>query len=477
MIRFLIYVLEVAVVVAIAVWLADRPGVVSLDWQGWRIETSVEILALSVFLLAVAAAAIFAVWRWLRRRPREWSMRRRLSRQEAGLRALSDGLVAIASGDVDNARKHTRRAGALLDHAPVTLLLEAQTAQISGDEVAARATFERMTQNEDTEFLGLRGLITDALREGDDARALAYAKRAYALKPRTPWVVDSMVSLLSRAGDWREAQRLIEESQKSKRTSTVQARRQQAALLTERARAAQSAGQAADAYAQARKANELDPALVPSASLLAQLVAEDGRTRRARKFIEKSWVTAPHPDLRDVYLDILGTDTAPLERYKAVETLVRPTSEHSESRLALARAALDASLWGEARRQLDELQAVAPTADVYRLRARLADEDAEDTTTPAGWLELAANAESDRAWVCGDCGTVADDWSAVCGHCGAFATLGWSQPPRIHRAIGTEIAGEGIDAGGIDAGALEVAGVAISGDDETAAPEETTNQA
>ena len=221
MLRFLIYVVEVVVVVAIAVWLADRPGVVSLDWQGWRIETSVGILALSVFLLAVATAAIFATWRWLRRRPREWSMRRRLNRQEAGLRALSDGLVAIASGDADSARKHTRRADSLLDHAPVTVLLEAQTAQIAGDEAAARATFERMTQNVDTEFLGLRGLITDALREGDDDRALDYARRAYALKPRTPWLIDSMVSLLSRAGEWREAQRLIEESQKSKRTTTA----------------------------------------------------------------------------------------------------------------------------------------------------------------------------------------------------------------------------------------------------------------
>lgn len=439
MIRFLIYVVEVAIVVAIAVWLANRPGVVSLDWQGWRIETSVGVLALSVFVLIVVAAGVFAGWRWLRRRPREWSVRRRLNRQDAGLRALSDGLVAIASGDAENARKHTRRAGALLDHAPVTLLLEAQTAQIAGDEAAARATFERMTANQETEFLGLRGLITDALREGDDARALAYARRAYALKPRTPWVVDSMVSLLSRAGDWREAQRLIEESQKSKRTTSVQARRQQAALLIERARTARRDGAAADAYAQARKANELDPSLAPAAALLARLVAEDGRVRRARKSVEKSWPQAPHPDLREVYLGLLDPGAGPLDRYKAIETLVRAVPEHAESRLALAQSALDAQLWGEARRQLDELQAVAPTAGVYRLRARLAEEDDEDTTTPAEWLERAASAESDPAWVCGECGTVADDWSAVCGHCGAFATLDWSQPPRIHRALDSHI--------------------------------------
>ncbi len=435
MLRFVVYVIEVAVVVAIAVWLAERPGRVSLDWQGWRIETSVGVLALTVFLLIVVVAGAFVTWRWLRRCPREWSMRRRLTRQDAGLRALSDGLVAIASGDPDNARKHTRRAGLLLEHTPVTLLLEAQTAQIAGDEVSARATFERMIQNAETEFLGLRGLITDALREGDDARALAYSRRAYALKPRTPWVVDTMVSLLSRAGEWQEAQRLIEESQKSKRTTSVQARRQQAALLTERARNAHDAGMKADAYAQARKANELDPALAPAAGLLARLVAEDGRARRARKSIENSWPLAPHPELREMYLGLLDPDAGPLDQRKAIGTLVRSNPGHPESRMALARSALDAKLWGEARRQLDELQAVAPTAGVYRLRARLADEDAEDTTTPAEWLELAAAADSDPAWVCGDCGTVADEWSAVCGHCGAFATLAWVQPPRIHRAL------------------------------------------
>ncbi|HCP01180.1 MAG TPA: hypothetical protein DIT35_06785 [Rhodospirillaceae bacterium] len=440
MFRFLIYVIEVAVLVVIAVWLADRPGVVSIDWQGWRIETSVGVLAFSVFVLIVLGAGIFAIWGWLRRRPREWSMRRRLKRQAAGLTALSDGLVAIAAGDAVSAHKNTRRAGTLLDHAPVTFLLKAQTAQIEGDEESARKTFERMTQNPETEFLGLRGLITDALRDDDHARALDYARRAYALKPRTPWVIDSMVSLLSRAGNWREAQWLIEKSQKFNRTTNVHAQRRQAALLAERARESYSAGETADAYAQARKANELDATLVPAAGLLARIVAEDGRARRARKSVEKSWARAPHPDLREVYLGLIDPNTGSLDRHKAVEILVRAIPEHPESRRALARSALDARLWGEARRQLDELEAIAPTAGVYRLRARLSEEDPEDTTTSAEWLERAAGADSDPAWVCGDCGTVAGDWSAVCGHCGAFATLAWTQPPRVHRVLRSDLA-------------------------------------
>jgi HemY protein len=443
--RIVVYIIEVAIVIAIAVWLADRPGTVLLEWQGYRVETSVGILALAFFLFAVVIAGLYATWRWFRRRPYEWSMRRQLKRQEAGLKALSDGLVAIAAGDADTARKQARRAGGLLDHTPMTLLLEAQAAQISGDEAAARQSFEKMLKSPETEFLGLRGLIVDALRENDDARALSYAHRAYALKPRTPWVLDTMISLHSRAGDWREAQRLVEESQKSRRAKGGTGNRQQAALLTERARAARAGGQLADAFAQARKANDLDPDLVPAAELVARMVAEDGRKRRARKALEKSWARTPHPALMAAYLDVAVEGKSPLERYKAVESITRPVRTHPESRLALADAALDAKLWGEARAQLEALQTERPTARVFQLRARLAEDDAEDSTTADEWLERAAAADADPQWVCHDCGTVADEWSAVCGNCGAFGTLAWNQPPRIHRAVMVPPAATAVD--------------------------------
>ena len=433
--RTLIYIAEVAVVIALAVWLADRPGTVLIEWQGYRIDSSVGILALCAFLFAVLVAALYATWKWLRRRPREWSWRRKLSRQETGLQALSDGLVAIAAGDADNARKQTRKAGSMLDHAPITLLLEAQTAQIAGDDAAARLIFEKMLKTPETEFLGLRGLIADALRENDDARALAYARRAYALKPRTPWVLDTMISLHSRAGDWREAQRLVEESQKGKRAKGSAGNHQQAVLLTERARTARASGQLADAFAQARKANDLDAELVPAAELLARLVAEDGRARRARKVLERAWARKPHPDLMDAYLEIGVESDAPLDRYKAVEAMVKTTRTHPESRLALAEAALNAKLWGEAWAQLQALETERPTLRVFQLRARLAEEDNEDTSSPETWLERAAAADADSQWVCGDCGTVADEWMAVCGNCGGFATLEWNQPPRVHRAM------------------------------------------
>ncbi len=432
--RALIFFVEVAVIAALAVWLADRPGTVSVDWQGWRIETSVGILALAILVVVVLAATSYVGWRWLRRRPHEFVESRRHRREAAGYRALTDGLAAVAAGDAAAARKLARRADSMLKSPPMTLLLSAQAAQLDGDEATARHCFEEMVERPETEFLGLRGLILQALRDGDDARALDYAQRAYPLQPGAPWLLDTLVSLHSKAGQWRAAQKLVEEAKRRKRLPADVGRRQQAALLTERARDAFERGALADAFEQVRKAHDLDPAHPPAADLLARLVANDGRVRRARKVLERTWRETPHPALSTAYLDILS-DTEPLDRYRAIVQLTKENSGHPESRFAIAEAAVAAKLWGEARQQLEVLETLAPTARVFRLWAQLAEAESQDEVAARQWIDRAADAEADKAWVCASCGTVADDWSAVCGHCGSFATLSWKQPPRVHRTV------------------------------------------
>lgn len=432
--RALFFFVEVAVVAAIAVWLADRPGNVAVDWQGWRVETSVGVLALFIFAVVVAGAVVYSAWRWLRRQPGEMALSRRHRREAAGYRALSDGMAAVAAGDAAAARKLARRAESLLKSPAHTLLLSAQAAQLDGNEAAARRCFEQMLDNPETEFLGLRGLILQALHDGDEDKALDFSQRAYALRPSVPWLSDTLVSLHTKAGRWRAAQKLIEDAQRHKRIPADVGRRQQAVLLTERARAAFRRGALADAFEQVRRAHDLDPAQPVAAELLIRLVADDGRLRRARKVAERTWRAAPHPLLATAYLDI-GGDQAPLDRYRAIAHLTKENPTHPESRFALAETAVAAKLWGEARQQLEALATAAPTARVYRLWAELEEAETGDSDAARRRIDQAAEADADTAWVCANCGTVADDWAGVCGNCRSFATLTWKQPPRVHRAV------------------------------------------
>src|SRR5207253_335237 len=83
---------------------------------------------------------------------------------------------------------------------PIPLLLLAEAAARQGDADAARRSYARLLDRPDTEFLGLRGLIGQALRAGDDATALRLAEHARRLRPDAGWLLETLLVLEARAG-------------------------------------------------------------------------------------------------------------------------------------------------------------------------------------------------------------------------------------------------------------------------------------
>lgn len=432
MARALGYFVKLALLVAAAVWLADRPGTVAIDWQGWHIETQIGIAALALVVIIVATAFLWGGWRFIAGLPGAVLRLRRARRRAAGYRALTHGMVAVAAGDAEEARRQARIADGLLDEPPLTLLLSAQAAQLGGDETAARRWFEKMLENPETEFLGLRGLIVQALRDGRGEAARALVSRARALRPSSGWVLETEALLAARGGDWRSAQRAVEEAGKRRLLPAGTSAAQQAALLVERAREAEAAGYEKDALDQARRAAKLLPGLAPASVLAARLAAHDKRPREARRLLERGWAASPHPDIAAAWAARAGAD--PMARRREMEKLTGATPGGAEGRLALAGAALDARLWGEARGLLRPLAESGGDARAARLMARLDEAEHGDGAATRTWLERAEAAEPAPAWTCGACGAVADVWSALCGHCKSLGTLAWQAPPRVHHA-------------------------------------------
>ncbi|MBT4490041.1 MAG: heme biosynthesis protein HemY, partial [Rhodospirillaceae bacterium] len=137
-------------------WLADHPGVISMQWGSRQIETSTAVAATTLLLLLIVVAALYRFWRWLVSSPLALSNLRAEGRRRRGYQSLSSGLVAVAAGDVGQAKKLAQRTAQLLDEPSLTLLLSAQAAQLDGDEAGAKEHFQAMADRPETEFLGLR---------------------------------------------------------------------------------------------------------------------------------------------------------------------------------------------------------------------------------------------------------------------------------------------------------------------------------
>jgi HemY protein len=427
--RWLLYIVAAAALVAAAVWLADNAGTVTLQWRGWRIDTTVAVLIAAGAAVLVAAGFLHRLWLAVVHAPRSWRDTWRRRRRERGYEALTRGMVAIAAGDADEARRQSRRAEGLLDEPPLTLLLAAQAAQLSGDERAASRFFATMSERPETEFLGVRGLLGQAIKRGDRAGALELARRAWRLRPDSGWAADVMFDLEAKEGRWRDARASLAEAVKRGALDRGVARRREAALLVEIARQAAAEGRHDEARDLAGEAHKLRPGLIAAAAEYARALLAGEKFRKAAAAIEKTYALAPHAELADLYTRARRTPDA-LAAAREVKQLTQNQPAHPESLFALARVYAAAKLWGEARRALDEFGHRAP-ARACRLMAEIEDSEHGDMNASRRWLMRANVAEPDPAWVCDSCGAAAADWHAVCAKCGAFDTLDWRAPARV----------------------------------------------
>lgn len=389
MVRWIGLILLLAVFAGIAGTLASAPGTMVFEWGDYRIVTSVAVFALVLAIVIIVAALLYRLWGAVRRAPGSLAGMRQERRRRRGFEALSRGLVAVAAGDADIAERQSRRAAQLLDDRPLTMLLQAQSAQLRGDDQAATKFFTAMRQQPETAFLGLRGLLAQAMKRNDWQQGLRLAEEAYRLNPKSEWLIRALYDLNKQAGRWTEAEALLDRSTTAKVLAPADTAPQRAELLY-RMSLETSGG---DAIRYVRKAFDIDPGHVGAAARLARLMVAEGRQRKAVGVIERAWVKHPDPELAEVYW--LATEsTDALKKVKAAQHLKLVNPDHPESRITVAVAALEAQLWGEARSNLESIAGDDASPRVCRLMATLEEAEHGDVARARMWLLRAAREDS-----------------------------------------------------------------------------------
>jgi HemY protein len=440
MIRVVIFLAFIGALAFAEVWLADRPGnvVITWEWLGEPRHLSVMTLVNTVIAFAIAVAILWSIWKAIWRSPDTLWRFLRARRGVRGYLAVSQGLIAVGSGDARAARRLADEARRVAPDEPLTLLLTAQASQLAGDRAAAERTFQTMAAREDTKLLGLHGLFIEAQRRNDPAAARLYAEEA-ARQPQVPtWAGHAVFDACCRAGDWAGALDRLERNAKSGLIDRVAYRRQRAVLLTAQALAAEERDRDT-AKALALEAVKLAPTLVPSAALAGRMLGEAGELRKAARIVEAAWRANPHPDLADTHAHLQPGSSA-RDRLARVQGLAASTPGQIEGALAVARAALDAHEFVIARQALAPLLS-SPTQRVAMLMAELEEREHGDEGRAREWMTRAVHARRDPAWTAD--GFVSRRWLPVSPVTGRLDAFQWKDP--LAGTPGTAIAADGRD--------------------------------
>ncbi|TCL72775.1 heme biosynthesis protein HemY [Rhizobium sp. BK251] len=407
-------------------WLADRPGDLTLVWEGQLYET--KLIVAASFLIALIAAVMLAWWiiRTVWTSPHSVTRYFRARKRDRGYQALSTGLIAAGAGNALLARKMVARTQGLIsaDQEPLIHLLEAQAALIEGKHDEARKKFEQMANDPETRELGLRGLYLEAKRLGANEAARQYAESAADKAPYLPWAAQATLEYRCRAGRWDEALNLLDKQKLAHVVEKKEAARLRAVLLTARAGDRLEADPSG-ARDDALHALKLAPDFVPAALIAARALFREDKTRKASSMLEQIWKSTPHPEIGRTYVRARNGDSA-VDRLKRAERLESLKPNNIESLLLVARAALDAQDFPRARTKAEAAARIDAREGAFLLLADIEEAETGDEGRVRHWLAQALRAPRDPAWVAD--GFVSDKWlpaSPVSGRLDAFE---WKAP-------------------------------------------------
>ena len=433
MFRFIVFLLIVLALGLLFAWVADNPGTLYLQWDwlaanlgrpgeevGVPLTLAFALLVGLVALIMMVAGILKGIFGMPSLLARFFDNRRR----ERGYRALSQGLIAASSGDVDTARSLAKESGKLLDDEPLVALLGTQTALLEGKRDEARANFQTMLEEDTTRMVALRGLFLEAERQGEPEAARHYAEEAVKEAPSLPWAGNAKLRYQAADEDWDAAIHTLEANRSAGLVDRQTAKRQRAVLLTAKAMSMEQANPDS-ARKIAKEAHKLAKDLVPAATSYARSASRLGDIRGASKVLEATWKLSPHPEIAEAYSTVRAGDSVQ-DRLKRARKLANLKPNHREGNIAIAVASIDANDWDSARKALEPVLTAEPTEKAFLLMAEIEEGQHGDKGRMRDWLSRAVRAPADEAWTAD--GHVSDEWLPMSPVTGEIDAFEWRVP-------------------------------------------------
>lgn len=433
--KVVLFVVLIAVLALGAGLLSETGQALQIIVAGWEFTIGpVQAVVLSVVLFLVVwltlktLGLLGATFRFLNGDETAISRYFDRNRERKGYKALSEGMMALASGEPRLALTRAQNAERLLGKPELTTLLVAQAAEASGDHKRATEAYKTLLKDDATRFVGVRGLLQQKLAEGDREVALKLAEKAFELRPKHAETQDILLKLQSDAGDWSGARATLGAKLKTGALPKDVYRRRDAVLALQQARTVFDDAASIEAREAAIEANRLSPDLIPAAAMAARGYIARGDRKSATRVLKKAWDVLPHPDLASAFAEI-EPDETPQDRLKRFRTLTNARPDADESKMLLAELLLATEDFPGARRALDDVATRAPTQRSLAIIAAIARGEGAEDSIVRDLVTRAIAAPRGPQWVCDKCQAIHDGWQPVCDNCGSFDTLSWKTPP------------------------------------------------
>jgi HemY protein len=165
--RVIAFLILAAILVAVAFGLGALPGQIGATFGTWSVEAPLPVVLVVVVVLFLVLYLLARLFALLLSTPGRFGRSRHERHVRQGDRAVIRAFAALAAADPKGAQREAQRAKRLLSNAPMALLVSAEAARLAGNPEASEGYYRALAEQPDAAFLGLRGLLRQALDARD----------------------------------------------------------------------------------------------------------------------------------------------------------------------------------------------------------------------------------------------------------------------------------------------------------------------
>ena len=410
---FLFFIIVLGLGIGVDV-LSQNPGVLTFEWYGYKVSTTAAFMLVCVAVLGLVVVMLTSLYIWLVNVPKRLHRHLKAQKQEKGFAAFNDALQALAIGENDVAISKAKYAHKHLPHLPLadTLLAEVSARkQAKGEKLSNPQEFKKLLEKPHTKVIGLRGLLSQSLENGDSKQALTYALDLFEVKPKNPFVLNILVHLYARQQQVAEAlsyaDKLVkvtdEKSHDYARVVFVRSSLQKLHIHQ-----LASSGHLQEAIKLNEKALKQNATFVPLILQLAHLYDQDGHPDKAQKALQAGYKELPNLKIGRTWL-AMNKNEKERVLLKKLDKFVKPHPQELSSCLLKADAYLGLNQYSETRSILAECLTKGDDKTVFELYAELESIQQPNSPHAAKWLQKALTAP-DRLQAFDGSATAFDAW-------------------------------------------------------------------
>ncbi len=210
MIRFIIYLIEIFVIIGVAIILSDTPNAVIVEWQDWRIDTSVGVLLIFIFILALVSVWLLRLYNLILGIPdqlKTWRRERKLVKlQRVNFQIIS----AIDAGNVEEAITLAKDALNIMENELSRLYL-ARSYELVGERIQAISEYEKLMNFPNSAFVAAQGIINIKMAINDMENIEELLEYANKIKPNALSIINSRMQLAKAQRDYAKVFKLLEQ--------------------------------------------------------------------------------------------------------------------------------------------------------------------------------------------------------------------------------------------------------------------------